>query len=97
MTKKDLVIEGLTEGDGIRRYYSSCLSLKATGTPNQFMACCPFHEDKHPSLSINVEKGLFHCFGCDESGDIFTFRMRLEHVSFPECLAAFAEELGISK
>jgi hypothetical protein len=45
---------------------------------------CPFHEDKTPSLHVNEDKGLFHCFGCGESGDVFDFIMKLDGISFAE-------------
>jgi DNA primase len=50
----------------------------------EYTGHCPFHEDKTPSFSVSEEKGLFHCFGCGESGDVFDFIMKLEGVSFPE-------------
>ncbi len=45
---------------------------------------CPFHQDKTPSLSVSEEKGLFHCFGCGESGDVIDFIQKLDGLSFPE-------------
>lgn len=44
------------------------------------MAVCPFHADKDPSLSLSDEKGLFHCFGCNESGDLITFYKKLKEL-----------------
>src|SRR5262249_48994690 len=58
------------------------LELRKAG--KEYAGCCPFHEDKTPSFSISEEKGLFHCFSCGESGDVFDFVMKLEGVSFPE-------------
>jgi DNA primase len=51
-----------------------------------FMGCCPFHDDKTPSLSVDAEKGLYHCFGCGESGDAFDLVMKMKGFSFPEAL-----------
>jgi DNA primase len=51
-----------------------------------FMGCCPFHDDKTPSLSVDPEKGLYHCFGCGESGDAFDLVMRMKGFTFPEAL-----------
>jgi hypothetical protein len=53
----------------------------------EFIGRCPFHADQTPSFSVNEEKGLFHCFGCGESGDVFSFIMKLDGVSFPEACA----------
>jgi hypothetical protein len=53
---------------------------------------CPFHADSTPSLSVNVEKQLFHCFGCGEGGDVFDFIMRFEGCTFAEA----ARSLGVA-
>ncbi|VDB01170.1 DNA primase, partial [Olavius algarvensis spirochete endosymbiont] len=53
---------------------------------SSWMGSCPFHEDKSPSLSVDQSKGLYHCFGCGESGDVFNLVMRLRTLSFPEAL-----------
>jgi len=61
-----------------------------------FVAVCPFHPDKSPSLTISPEKGLFHCFGCGEGGDVFRFLMRAERIEFPEAVRRLAAEVGVS-
>lgn len=53
---------------------------------------CPFHSDTTPSFSVNAEKGLFHCFGCGESGDVFDFIMKIDGLSFPEACKALGME-----
>lgn len=52
----------------------------------EYVGRCPFHADKSPSFSVSEEKGLFHCFGCGESGDVFDFVMKLDGVSFVEAV-----------
>lgn len=64
--------------------------LRKTG--NQYSGLCSFHADKNPSLSVSEEKGLFHCFGCGESGDVFDFVMKLDSVSFKEAAATLGVE-----
>jgi len=54
---------------------------------SSWMGRCPFHEDKKPSLSVDNSKGLYHCFGCGESGDVFDLVMRFRALSFPEALS----------
>lgn len=49
---------------------------------NNFMGCCPWHEDKTPSLSVDKTKGLYNCFGCGESGDSFSLVMKMKGVDF---------------
>lgn len=69
------------------------LSLKKKG--GQFWACCPFHHEKTPSFSVNPSKQFYHCFGCGEHGDIFTFLMKMEGLSFGDALRKLAERVGV--
>ncbi len=61
-----------------------------------YLARCPFHEDKRPSLTVSREKGLFHCFGCGAGGDIFQFIMQIERLSFPEAVRRLADQVGVA-
>jgi hypothetical protein len=54
----------------------------------EFVGRCPLHVDKTPSFSVSEEKGLFHCFGCGESGDVFDFIVKLEGIGFREARAS---------
>jgi len=58
-------------------------------------ACCPFHDDASPSLGINDEKGLYHCFGCGAGGNLFTFVREVEGVGFAKAVELLAEQVGI--
>ena len=58
-------------------------------------ACCPFHEEKTPSLSVDPEKGLYHCFGCKEGGNAFTFLEKTEGLGFGEALKKLAAEASV--
>ncbi len=49
----------------------------------QISVLCPFHDDRQPSLSVNLERKLFHCFACQAKGDIFDFVAKIERVSLP--------------
>ncbi len=60
-----------------------------------FMGRCPFHEEKTPSFSVSQEKGVYHCFGCGKSGNIFTFIMDIDNVTFYEAVKTLAERAGI--
>src|SRR5271168_4905099 len=69
--------------------------LKKTGAKN-FGGLCPFHKEKTGSFSVNATHGYFYCFGCHEKGDVFTFVMKLENVSFPEAVRTVAAKCGIA-
>ena len=60
-----------------------------------FKALCPWHEDSRPSLKINPERQSFKCWVCDIGGDVFSFVMQYENVSFPEALRSLADRAGI--
>lgn len=62
--------------------------------PGEWMACCPFHADDTPSLSISDSRARFHCFGCGASGDIFEFERRTQGLdTLPEAIASLAARL----
>ena len=61
-----------------------------------FKGKCPFHKDDTPSMTVSVEKGLWHCFGCGEGGDVIGFVMKIERLSFIEAVRRLAEEVGMS-
>jgi DNA primase len=56
---------------------------------------CPFHAEKTPSFTVNPERQIWHCFGCNRGGDAFSFLMELDRLTFPEALAALAERAGV--
>ncbi|MFU8811640.1 MAG: DNA primase [Balneolaceae bacterium] len=68
--------------------------LKRSGSG--FTGLCPFHDEKTPSFHVNPSMGIYKCFGCGESGDVYSFVMAMEGVSFPEALRSLAERYGIS-
>jgi DNA primase len=60
-----------------------------------FWGCCPFHNEKTPSFSVNEEKGFYHCFGCGEHGDIISFTMKSNNIDFKEAIAELAQQAGL--
>jgi len=74
---------------------SRYVSLKQVG--NRYKACCPFHQEKTPSFSIDAARQTWHCFGaCQAGGDVFSFVQRAENLSFPEALQRLADIAGIA-
>lgn len=61
----------------------------------QFVGLCPWHDDSRPSLTVNPERQSFRCWVCNLGGDVFTFMMQIDGVTFPEALAMLAERAGI--
>lgn len=70
------------------------VALKRAG--NSFKGLCPFHQEKSPSFTVNPERGLYKCFGCGESGDLFSFVMKTQNLSFVEALRELARRAGIT-
>ncbi|MDI6752558.1 MAG: DNA primase [bacterium] len=73
---------------------SNYVSLKRAG--KNWVGRCPFHEERTPSFTVSQEKQLFHCFGCGEGGDLFSFLMKIEKRTFPETVKLLADSLNIS-
>lgn len=60
-----------------------------------YWGCCPFHNEKTPSFSVNEDKGFYHCFGCGEHGDIISFVMKSENVDFKTAITELAAQAGL--
>lgn len=67
--------------------------LKKTG--KNYVGLCPFHSEKTPSFTVSSEKQIFHCFGCGEGGNVFTFLMKKDGLSFPEAIRFIGKRYGI--
>ena len=65
------------------------VKLRKTGAQNH-TGLCPFHKEKTGSFSVNATLGYFYCFGCHEKGDVFTFVMKMDVITFPEAVRAVA-------
>ena len=60
-----------------------------------YWGCCPFHNEKTPSFSVNEEKGFYHCFGCGEHGDIISFTMKHNNMDFKSAITELANMAGL--
>lgn len=61
----------------------------------EFWGCCPFHGEKTPSFKVNPATGLWHCFGCGEGGDVFSYVQKRENLEFPDAIRYLADRAGI--
>lgn len=69
------------------------VELKKAG--KYYKGLCPFHPDKNPSFIVNPDRNTFHCFGCGEGGDIYSFFMKFHNLPFPQALEELARRAGI--
>jgi DNA primase len=70
------------------------IRLRKTGAQN-YSGLCPFHKEKSPSFSVHAVRQFYHCFGCQASGDVFSFVGKIENVPFPEAVRIVAQKCGI--
>ncbi|WP_447985026.1 CHC2 zinc finger domain-containing protein [Nitrospira sp. Nam74] len=75
-------------------FKESLLGYRVTG-PTKAVAHCIFHEDHRPSLHIDLNRRLFHCFGCGVGGDLFSFVMQRDGVCFPQAVEILARYAGL--
>ncbi|MCR2811792.1 DNA primase [Microbacterium sp. zg.Y1090] len=69
------------------------VALKPAGV-GSLKGLCPFHDERSPSFNVRAQAGFYHCFGCGESGDVYTFLRQMDHVSFSEAVERLAGRLG---
>jgi DNA primase len=86
----DLIREKINIVDVVDSYVKD---LRRAG--RNYKACCPFHHEKTPSFTVSPDKGIFYCFGCNEGGDIFTFVMKMEGITFHEAAKKLALQAGV--
>lgn len=70
------------------------VQLKSSG--RNHIGLCPFHQEKTPSFHVHRERKFFHCFGCQENGDVFAFVMKYDGLTFPEAVERLAAEAGVT-
>ncbi|MCX8044449.1 MAG: DNA primase [Desulfobacterota bacterium] len=87
-------VREIREACSIVGVISEYITLTKSGA--NYKGLCPFHSEKTPSFFVNESKKFFHCFGCGASGDVFTFLMKRENVSFIEAVTTLARKYGVS-
>lgn len=87
-------IEELKQKADIVAVIEHYIEVKKSGS--NFVAICPFHDDKNPSMHINTQKGFYHCFACKAGGDVFHFVKEYERVNFQEAVEKVAQICNFS-
>ena len=87
------LIDEIIRKNDIAEVVGKSLKLKRSG--GNYFACCPFHNEKSASFSININKQFFHCFGCGESGNVVTFVMKYNGLSFVDAIKSLASSAGV--
>lgn len=87
-------IEEVRQRNDIVDVISGYVNLKKSGS--NFTGLCPFHNEKTPSFSVSGGKQMYYCFGCGTGGNVFTFLMEYENLTFPEALEQLAERVGMA-
>lgn len=88
------IIEDIRNKADIVAVISEFVPLKKRG--RNYLGLCPFHSEKTASFTVSPEKQLFHCFGCGEGGNVFTFLMKMENIGFGEALVELGNKVGIT-
>lgn len=86
-------VEKILDATEIVDVISDFVTLRRRGA--NYIACCPFHNEKTPSFSVSPGKGIFKCFGCGKAGSAVTFVMEHEQMTYPEALKYLARKYGI--
>jgi len=90
----DSVLEEIKNRLDIVDLISEYVNLKHAG--QNWKGLCPFHTEKTPSFTVSPSKQIYHCFGCNSGGDIFSFLVKYENVSFPEAVNILAKKAGVT-
>src|SRR5690625_705288 len=85
--------EEIREAADLVEVVGDYVRLKRSGSG--FVGLCPFHDEKTPSFNVTPRLGIYKCFGCGESGDVFGFVMEMEGIGFGEALRTLAERYGV--
>src|SRR5688572_3336453 len=93
MRTSDDIVERVRDATNIVDAVSEKVQHKKRG--RNYLGLCPFHNDKTPSFNVLEDKGIFKCFGCGEAGDVYSFVMKLEGLTFPETLEKLAKAANI--
>ena len=93
MRYSDEIIEEVRQNNDVVDIISQYVHLTRKG--RNYFGLCPFHSEKSPSFSVSPDRQIFHCFGCGVGGNVYTFLMKIEGITFKESLEQLAERANI--
>ena len=93
MRYSDEIIEEVRQNNDVVDIISQYVHLTRKG--RNYFGLCPFHSEKSPSFSVSPDRQIFHCFGCGVGGNVYTFLMKIEGITFKEALEQLAERANI--
>ena len=80
----DEILEDVRQSNDIVNIISQYVALKRKG--RNYFGLCPFHNEKSPSFSVSPDRQIFHCFGCNAGGNVYSFLMKIEGIGFKEAV-----------
>ena len=89
----DELIEEVRQSNDVVDIISQYVHLTRKG--RNYFGLCPFHNEKSPSFSVSPDRQIFHCFGCGVGGNVYTFLMKIEGITFKEALEQLTERANI--
>lgn len=92
LIKREDIDEVRTRTD-LKEIVDAYVTLKSAGI-GSYKGLCPFHDERSPSFHVRPQMGYFHCFGCQESGDVISFIQKMDHISFSEAVEKLAGRIG---
>jgi DNA primase len=92
LIKREDIDEVRTRTD-LKEIVDGYVTLKSAGI-GSFKGLCPFHDERSPSFHVRPQMGYFHCFGCQESGDVISFIQKMDHIPFSEAVEKLAGRIG---
>ena len=90
----DDIVEEVRSRNDIVDVISSYVKLQKKG--GSYFGLCPFHNEKSPSFSVSPNKQMFYCFGCGEGGNVFSFLMKYDNMTFSEAVKQLADRGGVA-
>ena len=89
-------VEQLKSQIDIVKVAGEYVRLKRVGATGRYVGLCPFHQEKTPSFGVNPVRNLWHCFGCQRSGDAITWVCETEHLDFVDAVERLAQRAGVT-